>query len=239
MLRTPGPLIDRRGLLQGGLALAAGVIPQSTGAAPASRVWTFDNRHRVGAHHVTLVGAPTLVASPWGPALSFDGIKDGLFVDEHPLAGAATFTFEVLFRPDGGAHEQRWFHLEAEQTPPAPPGKSESRMLFELRVADCGWYLDAFMTGPGYRQALMAPAKTFAVGAWYHVAQTYDGQTYRSFVDGELQTEAIVPFVAQGPGRASVGVRLNQVNFFRGAVRQARFSSMALAPWQFGITARK
>ena len=39
-------------------------------------------------------------------------MDDGLQLDVHPLAGAETFTFEAIFRPDGGNAEQRWFHLE-------------------------------------------------------------------------------------------------------------------------------
>jgi hypothetical protein len=46
------------------------------------------------------------VVTPLGRAVAFDGVDDALFVPAHPLAGAATFTFEALFRPDGGDVEQ-------------------------------------------------------------------------------------------------------------------------------------
>lgn len=41
------------------------------------------------------------------------------------------------------------------------------------------------------------------------------------------------PILAQGPGRTAVGVRLNRVNYFKGAVRMARFTPRALAPAEF------
>lgn len=182
---------------------------------------------------MTVEGQPKLVDSPWGPAVAFDGQDDALFIDEHPLAGAKTFTFEALFRPEGGAFEQRWFHLESHQQPPVPPGKSTTRMLFEIRVVESAWYLDAFMIGDGYKQTLIVPEKRFPVGQWYHVAQTYDGEKYSSYVNGELQAQAAMPFNPQGAGRASVGVRMNRVNYFNGTVREARFTHAALNPSAF------
>ncbi len=155
-----------------------------------------------------------------------------MFVDQHPLAGAATFTFEAIFRPDGGNTEQRWFHL-AEQDPKTRQDTG-TRVLFELRVVESTqWYLDAFVNGPGYSQPLMFPARLHPIGQWYHVAQVYDGKVYRSYVNGELQGEAAIAFPAQGPGHASVGVRINRVNYFKGAVRQARFTPRALAVPEF------
>lgn len=221
--------MDRRDFLTGALvASTAAVARPAIAAGSPDTVWTFDNLREVGGQRLGLIGAPRLIDSPWGPATHFDGVRDGLFLDAHPLAGAATFTIEALFRPDGGQFEQRWFHLESNQSPPVPPGKGDTRMLFEIRVVEDRWYLDAFMAGPGYRQAMVSPTKTYPVGRWYRVAQTYDGRTYRSFVDGELQMETSPVFTPQGPGRASVGVRLNQVAFFHGAVRQARFAHYPL-----------
>lgn len=224
-------MIDRRTVVGSGLALAVALPARA--AADAASLWTFDNLDRVGGQPVQRLGAPSLTPSPWGQATLFDGVGDALLLDRHPLAGAAAFTFEALFRPDGGAAEQRWFHLESDQQPPVAPGKGDTRMMFELRVVEQRWYLDAFVTGPGYRQAMMVPAKTFPLGVWHHVAQSYDGRTYRSFVNGALQMQVDIPFQPQGPGRASVGVRLNRVNFFRGAIRQARFSRSALPPSRF------
>ena len=49
----------------------------------------------------------------------------------------------------------------------------------------------------------------------------------------ELQGEAALAFKPQGPGGTSVGARMNHVNYFKGAVRQARFTTRALPPGQF------
>lgn len=239
--------MDRRQLLKtgGGLAVA-GALPSalasalagcaSLAAPSASRqtVWTFDRLSDIGGHATTVEGAPVLIDTPLGKAVWFDGIDDALFIPDHPLAGAERFTFEAVFRPDGGAFEQRWFHLqEADEVSAAqgqPPGV---RFLFEIRVQDREWWLDAFIKGPGYSQVLIFPEKRHPVGRWFHVAQTYDGTTYRSYVDGVLQGEAEAAFKAQGAGHASVGCRINRVNHFKGAVREARFTTQALPVERF------
>jgi hypothetical protein len=222
-------VIDRRALI-GGLAAVA-----ATPAMARSRaeIWTFDNLKRIGGLAVHAEGAPQVIRSPLGRAIQFDGVDDVLFLDAHPLAGAGRFTFEALFRPDGGAFEQRWFHLES-GAGTDPTAKTGSRMLFEIRVVANEWYLDTFVLGPGYRQPLIVPEKRFPVGRWHHVAQSYDGSTYRAYVNGALQAEAALTFTPQGPGRASVGMRMNKVSPFRGAVRQAAFTQgEALAPGKF------
>lgn len=194
-------------------------------------VWTFGDLSRIGGAPAHTEGAPRHILTPAGPAVAFDGKNDAIFVDAHPLAGAKTFTFEAIFRPDGGAFAQRWFHLA--ETNPKTGEDSGARMLFEIRVVGSQWYLDTFVKGPGYAQALIVPEKTFPVGPWYHVAQTYDGHVYRSYVNGVLQAEAKIDFKPQGPGRSSIGVRINRVNYFHGAVLSARFTPRALTPSEF------
>jgi len=187
----------------------------------------------VGGHSVRAEGAPQLIKDTVGKSTQFDGKQDVLFIDQHPLAGAKTFTAELVFRPDGGAFEQRLLHLESDESPPVAPGKGSTRMLFEIRVVDNSWYLDAFMVGAGYRVTMMSPDKLFPVGRWYHAAKTYDGQFFRSYVNGELQMEMATPYTPQTAGRASVGARMNGVSHFHGAIHEARFSQEALPPARF------
>jgi hypothetical protein len=222
----------RREVLVGGAALAGGLL--ATGAEAMTRLpgqtrWVFDRLSNIGGVETTVEGDPTLVDSPYGKAVQFDGVDDRLVIGKHPLAGMGQFTFEALFRPDGGAFAQRWFHLnEEDPTPGAAP--SVTRILFEIRVKDGAWSLDAFATGNGYKQALLFLDKTFPIGPWYWVAQSYDGKTYRAFVNGQLQGEADIAYTPQGQGRSSIGARMNKVDYFKGAVREARFTPRALAP---------
>jgi len=221
---------ERREVLIGGAALLAGCAHAAPRREePGQTRWIFDRLSNIGGVATTVEGDPTLVDSPYGKAVQFDGVDDRLVIDKHPLAGMGQFTFEALFRPDGGAFAQRWFHLNEEgPTPGAPP--SVTRILFEIRVKDGAWSLDAFATGQGYKQTLLFLDKTFPIGPWYWVAQSYDGKTYRAFVNGQLQGEADIAYAPQGQGRSSIGARMNKVDYFKGAVREARFTPRALAP---------
>lgn len=176
--------------------------------------------------------------------MAFNGKDDALFLPGRPLVGAKAFTIEAIFRPDGGAFEQRWMHIA--ETDPATGRDTEGkegtaattdgngRFMFEIRVKDSSWYLDTFVNSRGGSQALIFPEKLHPLGRWYAVAQSYDGHFYRAYVNGVLQGEAVVPsFVPHGPGHVMVGTRMNHVNFFQGAVAQARFTDRALTPAQF------
>jgi hypothetical protein len=201
-----------------------------TAAPPQDEVWTFDRLDRIGGHPTTLLGNPRLIDGPGGKAVSFNGVDDALLIDVHPLAGAATYTWEAIFRPDGGNEEQRWFHLEEN---PATGANNDNRMLFEIRVINGQWCLDAFNRSSSGEKALMDRGKLHPLGAWYHVAAVYDGKQFRSYVNGVQQGGAMVQLAPQGAGRSAVGMRMNKVYYFKGAVRLARFTRRALEPSEF------
>ena len=203
----------------------------AAGCAAPSTVWRFDRLDEIGGVKVHAVGHPQIVATGAGPAVRFDGIDDALFVDSHPLAGAATFTAEAVFRPEDGPFEQRWLHLA--EVDPVTGADTGTRFLFEVRVKGGQWYLDSFVNGPGYNKPLMAPEKSFPIGPWYRVEMSYDGTMFRSYVDGVLQCQAPIAFRPQGPGHTSIGTRINKVDYFRGAVLMLRFTPRALRPNEF------
>ena len=208
-------------------------------------IWHFNSLARIGGMAPKLEGKPVLVDSPLGKAVAFNGKDDALFLPGRPLVGAKTFTIEAIFRPDGGAVEQRWMHIAS--TDPATGRDTGAangapvttdpnpRFMFEIRVKGADWYLDAFFNSKnGKSQALMFPDKLHPLGRWYAVTQTYDGRFYRSYVDGVLQGQAEAPgFVPHGPGHVMIGTRMNHVNYFHGAVAEARFTDRALKPGEF------
>jgi hypothetical protein len=192
-------------------------------AAPSGEVWLFDQLDEVGGHKTLLVGRPHLIHTS---AVEFNGIDDAIFLDVHPLAGAETFTWEVVFRPDsGGAPEQRFFHLQENGT--------DNRMLFEIRVVDGQWCLDSFVKSGAGSRALLDRSKVHPLGAWYSVAAVYDGTQFSNYVDGVLEGSAELHLPPQKPGRTSVGVRINGVSYFKGAVLSARMTPRALDPAEF------
>jgi len=206
------------------LALAASVFAQD------SATWILDDPQRVGGHPTQILGAPKAIDTPLGRAIYFDGVDDAIYVPEHPLNGAATFTWEAIFRPDGGAVEQRWFHLAEQDRQGNDTG---NRMLYEIRVTGADWYLDSFVASRTGSKALLNKDHLHPVGRWYHVATVYDGKTLRNYVNGVLEGSAEVALAPQGKGRSSIGVRINRVNYFQGAVRMVRFTKRALPVEEF------
>lgn len=188
-------------------------------------VWTFDRLDRLGGHPTTMLGSPRVVDTEIGKAVEFDGMDDALFVAVHPLAGAATFTWEAVFRPDGGSTAQRWFHLQEEG--------SDNRMLFEIRVVGDRWFLDSYNFSSTGEATLMNKGSLHPLGEWYHVAAVYDGQTFSNYVNGVRDGAKEVALSAQRPGRTSVGVRITLVDYFKGAIHSSRFTRRALTPDEF------
>src|SRR5262249_13778092 len=180
-------------------AIAAAIL--TIGAADDGEIWTFDRLDRIGGHPATVLGDPRVVDTPVGKAIEFDGIDDALLVDVHPLAGAGTFTWEAIFRPDGGRPAQRWFHLQE--------SGSDDRLLFEIRCVGDRWYFDSYGHSGDAQQALMTREALHPLGAWYHVAAVYDGREFRNYVNGVQEGAAEMHFTPQRPGRSAVGVRIN------------------------------
>jgi hypothetical protein len=225
-------MIDRAILASLSAALCLAAIP----ARAAQEVWKFDNLASIGGITPKVEGHPELVDSPIGKALDFNGKDDALLFPGGPLAGAKTFTIEAIFRPEGGAEQQRWMHIAETDPATGQDPTNGPRFMFEIRVEGNSWYLDGFVSGnkAGKSQALFFPDKLHPIGPWYAVEQTYDGTTYRTYVNGELQGEAgFADFVPHGPSHVMIGTRINRVNYFHGAIAQTRFTDQALPPEQF------
>ena len=189
-------------------------------------VWTFDRLRRVGNYPTSVEGHPRVIDTPIGKAVEFSGINDALFIERHPLADAETFSWEMIFRPDeGGRAEQRVFHLQERDTSGAD---TPNRILFEIRVQGTDWFLDSFFNSTTGSKALLNTGKLHPLGRWYHVAQVYDGRECRNYVNGVLENSAVVKFSPQQDGHSSAGVRINRKDYFKGAIRQAKFTHGAL-----------
>ncbi len=173
-----------------------------------------------------MFGAPKVINTPQGKAIQFNGVDDALFLEVHPLAGAEKFTWEVIFRPDSdGPAAQRFFHMRE--------NGSQNRYLFETRIIDKQWALDSFAATAAGSRALMDLKLLHPADRWHHVAAVYDGKEYRNYVNGKLQVAAVVTLSPQGSGRTSAGVRINKVDYFKGAIRLSRMTRRSLTPGEF------
>jgi hypothetical protein len=209
------------------MKLAAALLFAAAAAAQTPQeVWTLDRLDRIGGHTTKILGEPRVIDTPLGKAVEFDGVDDAIFVEVHPLAGAETFSWEVIFKPySDGRPEQRFFHMQENGT--------QTRLLLETRLIDGKWCLDSFANSGQKSQTLIDRKKLHPLDAWHHVAMVYDGREFRHYINGELQGAAEVQLAPQGKGRTSVGVRINLVDYFKGAIHQARMTRRALKVEEF------
>ena len=188
--------------------------------------WRIDNITSIGGHKTTVSGHPKVINDGGVKAVEFNGVDDALLVDNHPLAGAKAFTWEVIFKPysKGGA-EQRFFHMQQKE--------ADFRYLFETRLIDGKWCLDSFANTTAGSKPLIDRAKLHSLDQWHHVAMVYDGTEFRHYVDGQLQGSATVALSPMEEGQTSIGVRMNKVDYFKGAIRLARMTKRPLAVSEF------
>jgi len=201
-------------------------------ASPHGVIWRFDQIGEIGGHPTEILGHPRVIESPYGKAVEFNGVDDALFIPVHPLAGASAYTWEVIFRPDAdGAAEQRFFHLQEQD--PATGKDTNNRMLFEIRIVDGQWCLDSFDSSGANNRTLLNCKLLHPLGRWYRVTAVYDGKELRNYVADELQGSGSLELAPQLPGHTSVGVRINKLYYFKGAILMARMMPQALPPEEF------
>jgi len=193
----------------------------------SSVTWNIDNTKSIAGNETTVVGNPKVVKTDKGTAVEFDGIKDGLRIDALPLAGAKTFTLEIVFRPDAdGLEAQRFLHLQ--QT------NAEYRLLIETRLTGDGkWYLDTYINSAAADHTLVEPANTHPTGKWYNATLVYDGKTMLHYVNGKQELSAELAFEPLEQGKTSIGTRINKVHWFKGAIQTVRFTPDVLSADKF------
>ncbi len=193
-------------------------------AAGDTLVWSLNDPRQIAGLSPEIGGEPrSLLQTEGGPGIVFDGIDDGLWLAANPLAGRTAFTVELLIRPAvGGPEEQRFFHVE---------DAAGRRGLVELRMVGAeAWCLDTFLRSDDAKRTLLDRTRTHPAGRWTWVALRYDGRTMSAWVDGVKELEGEVAFAPLGPGRISLGTRQDRRSWYRGAIREVRFSTEALAP---------
>lgn len=188
--------------------------------------WVIDNLTEINGHSVQILGEPKIIETDLGLAVEFDGIKDGLIVDNNPLAGAEEFTVEIIFKPySGGEVEQRFLHMQQD---------NDNRILIELRNNnDENWTLDTFIKSGSSSQALLDYSFVHPLDEWSHAALVYKQSDMIHYVNGSKELEGTVDYQIVNSGETSIGVRLNQVSWYKGAIKHVRVTNKALEPESF------
>lgn len=194
-----------------------------------STVWNMDSLNFIGGHKTTVVGTPKVIETEKGKAVEFDGIKDGLVVEAIPLAGAEKFTMEVIFRPDvNGPASQRLIYMQENGS------KNRITMAVETAPADKNlWCLDTFIKCATGSKNLYKTDKTRATGQWYNAALIYDGQKMSHYLNGIEEASEKFLLTPLNDGKTSIGTKIDQSFWFKGAIRKIRFTRSVLPPQEF------
>ncbi len=209
-------------------------------------IWDIDNLSSIGGFAVTAFGNPKVISTENGNALEFNGSAttapatnagDRIQIKGNPLADANTeFTIEMLFQPYATETDfaPRVFHICR------PDSMSGPRvMTMEIRSTNT-WTTDFYIksvTGSGRMGTVSYPT-----GKWMHMAMTCKNNVMNGYVNGVLDVTYTGTAYTGLPATAevSLGGRMNNVNYFKGAIRRMIFTPLALEPSQFtmdGVTA--
>lgn len=176
--------------------------------------WILANFLREKPSGVKIKGNPQLIHSPYGQAVSFDGIDDAIFLNKIPLKSFREFTIEMIFKPETNASfEQRVLHI----------GENKAdRMLLEIRAVNSNWYFDGFACSGKNKKALANEKLIHPLGKWYHVAFVVTVKSLTTYVNGKKELEESFSFLPIQSGKTSIGVRLNKVSWFKGSIYKIR-----------------
>lgn len=199
---------------------------QSTDASSNKKTeWLVASLLQNKREQTTILGNPKTVHSPYGKAVAFNGIDDALFLKEMPLKGLESFTVEMIFKPESnGIFEQRVLQI-GEIT--------GDRMLLEIRVLNNNWYFDGFVASKGVKLALATEELLHPLEKWYHVAFVVTPNSLTTFVNEKQELHKNYTFNPIQEGQTSIGVRMNKVTWFKGAIYKIQISPEALKPNQF------
>jgi hypothetical protein len=182
-------------------------------------------------------------------ALLFDGVNDYVTFGNPSAIGLKTFTLELWLRRAGAGVTTSTGTGGVNAAPLVAKGRAEADgsnrdMNYFLGIDGSGHLVADFEEGaagasPGLNHPVTG-AKVLATNTWYHAAATYDGSTWRLYVNGVLDRQLTVgrPVRFDSIQRASIASAQDSAGtaagFFNGTIDEIEFFHRAVtyAEWQ-------
>ncbi len=164
--------------------------------------------------HGTCSNCPTIVPSPLGQGLAFDGVNDSIDVPTllNPLTD--TFSISLWFNADSAGSGARTLVQQDD-------GGGQGRTLL-------------WLTNANQLSSSLGASPTFgpvvSTDVWHHVVLSYDGTMVMIYLDGQLAISA--PLTAEAAdGDLQLGSNRGSTEFFRGMMDEVTFYSSALSDY--------
>jgi fibronectin type 3 domain-containing protein len=237
---APG-LIARWGLNEGaGATIGDSTGNLNVGTAANSPTWSTD--------------VPTLTAAPaWNSGLYLGGASGYVTFGAAPSLAAAQFTLETWFKRTGtGVGTSTGAGGVTSAVPLVTKGRAEA----EGSNVDMNYFLGidtatnklavdfeegASGASPGLNHPLIANT-VITNNVWHHAAATYDGQTWKLYLDGALDGSLVVgqPPRSDSIQHAALGTAMTSTGaaagFFQGVIDEARIWNYARSQAQIQAT---
>jgi acid phosphatase type 7 len=197
---------------------------------------------------VSTMALLTVRATAANSALSFDGANDYVTFGAAPPIGATTFTIETWFKRTGAGASASTGSGGVTAIPLVAKGRGEAdgttqdmNYFLGIRASDNVLVADFEEGAGGATPGLNHPVAGLTpvpANTWTHAAVTYDGATWRLYLNGNLEAQLSVgrPPRSDSIQHASLASALNSTGaaagFFAGALDEARI-------WNYARTAQQ
>jgi hypothetical protein len=172
--------------------------PLQTPKATPVAEYSFDEdkgetvEDQAGENDGTVEGAEWTEHGRYGGAMKFDGEAMVSIPGSEELNLTEEFTLEAWIRPEAGCNFGQIFVKEDAE---------EAHAAYV--ISKHGSRLGAYLGVPGVEEE--SPSGSLEIGAWQHIAVTFDGGRARLYVDGELAGTAPVADILSTDGALRLG----------------------------------
>ena len=180
-------------------------------------------------NHADFVGDPQWVIGYDGDGLDLDGLGDNLNVDSVGLSTNA-FTLALWFNPGSNlgsnSPRQDFLYWQAGNRPHLTFNRSGT--------GEIGLWpsIGTDFDGP------VTATQSWAADTWYHIAGTFDGTSFKIYVNGNMEGVVNHPGTHNDASGLLIGCRTNQRDYFVGKIDDVRLYDIALTQDQVKETMR-
>jgi len=199
--------------------------------------WKLDEGHGTTAfdwsghgNDGALQGDPQWITGYDGDSLQLDGSSDNIYAESAQLPTGA-FTLALWFNSGSALNDSSprkdFLYWQV--------GNGRPHLTFNRSgTGEIGLWpnVGGDVDGP------LTTTRSWAAGTWYHIASTFDGTSFKIYVNGNLENVVNHPGTHDDASGLLIGCRTNQRNYFDGKIDDVRLYSKALTQQEISLVMR-